>query len=403
MSRSLINLTFERLSTGPSLNMSVPCPHLPLSNERGWQSSGGPHRHPSRMLPTSLTVSVPSGCNRLHFIGIFAMWAASSWEPPGSQGAMVHWRKAGGSAGSFALVAGMHYDDAGKLTRVHRSLGDGSSLETLGFSEVDERCYRVDMLSLDVPQGAEEMTFVDLDTPASFVVFDILAESDLPTTCPFREASGGVSLAEIGAIIRLGEHKRYQQALSQLSNGIRRLSDLDEARSLALTFLAVTVAALLELGGGRELHRLQLDAVREFDRLMTNHEIADRAISLLQAVTHAHFVREKSHTDSLIEEAVRYVGRHFARDLNDAEIARNLGLSTSHFRYLFKESTGMPFHKYVVASRLECARQLLLESDASVSEIAATVGFSSAAHFTRAFNQRFGGSPKSLRSARANP
>jgi len=305
------------------------------------------------------------------------------------------------AVGGSALLAGRHYDDATKGGRVQRSSGDGVSIETLGMTTIDDRPCRVDILSVDVPEGADRMTFQDAGTAASFVIFDILAEVEKPATCPFKETSGGVSLAEAGAIIRLADQKRFQQALSQLSSGIRQLSDMDEARSLALTFLAVIVAALLELGGSRELHRLQLDAAREFDRLQSTHEIADRVSNLLLAVTHPHFVREKSHTDSLIDEAIRYVSRHFARDLSDEQMARNLGLSTSHFRYLFKQTTGIPFHKYVIASRLETARQLLLESEMSISEVAGSVGFSSPAHFTRAFNQRFGSSPKVLRSAKS--
>lgn len=381
--------------------MATPCPHLPIGTEIGWQSAGGPAKHPARMLGTTLTIDLPPGMSRVHLVGIFGLWSAPTVEPPGSQGATLGWLRGESTIRTVALVAGRHYDDAAKSVKIQRSNGDGTSIETLGATEVDGRCYRVDILTIDVPQGADRLSFHDTGTVASFVIFDALAEVEKPTACPFREASGGVSLAEVGAIIRLADQKRFQQALAQLSSGIRQLSDLDEGRSLALTFLAVIVAALLELGGSRDLHRLQLEAAREFDRLQSTHDIADRVSNLLLAVTHPHFVREKSHTDNLIEDAIRYVGRHFARDISDEEMARNLGLSTSHFRYLFKQATGIPFHKYVIASRLEMARQMLLESEMSISEVAGSVGFASPAHFTRAFNQRFGSSPKVLRSARS--
>jgi AraC family transcriptional regulator len=75
-------------------------------------------------------------------------------------------------------------------------------------------------------------------------------------------------------------------------------------------------------------------------------------------------------------------------------------MSTSHFRYLFKQSVGQPFHKYLVATRLEKARMMLEQGQGSVSEIGIAVGFSSLATFSRAFAQRFGMSPSDFKKVR---
>ena len=84
-------------------------------------------------------------------------------------------------------------------------------------------------------------------------------------------------------------------------------------------------------------------------------------------------------------------------------MAQQLGLSTSHFRYLFKQATGQPFHKYLVSLRLEKARRMLVEQGLPVSTVAKAVGFSALSHFSRAFAQRFSVSPTSLRRGGEGP
>ena len=102
-----------------------------------------------------------------------------------------------------------------------------------------------------------------------------------------------------------------------------------------------------------------------------------------------------------MDKALAYVERNYARSLTDAAVARHLGLSTSHFRYLFRQATGQPFHKYVIAARLEKAHQLLMEMEpASVGTIAKAVGFAGLSHFSRAFTQRFNASPANVRRNR---
>jgi two-component system response regulator YesN len=105
-----------------------------------------------------------------------------------------------------------------------------------------------------------------------------------------------------------------------------------------------------------------------------------------------------AYTDRLMDRALSYIDRNFAKPISDAVIAEHVGLSTSHFRFLFKQATGQPFHKYLIAARLERAHQMLLTLDAtSVGAVAKAVGFVGLSHFSRAFTQRFSVSPANVR------
>ncbi|MEO8777142.1 MAG: AraC family transcriptional regulator [Rhodanobacter sp.] len=75
------------------------------------------------------------------------------------------------------------------------------------------------------------------------------------------------------------------------------------------------------------------------------------------------------------------------------QIATACGISMAHFARAFKQSTGLPPHRWLMERRLEQAKSLLLRSDLPLIEIAHTCGFAGQSHFTRIFTKRVGTSP----------
>ena len=78
-------------------------------------------------------------------------------------------------------------------------------------------------------------------------------------------------------------------------------------------------------------------------------------------------------------------------------VAKELGMSYSHFSRAFKQSLGMSPSDYIAARRIERARRLLQETDFPISEIALRSGFSSQSHFTTSFRRLTGVTPRSFR------
>lgn len=87
-------------------------------------------------------------------------------------------------------------------------------------------------------------------------------------------------------------------------------------------------------------------------------------------------------------------------DLSVVELARMTGLSTDHFARMFKRTTGLPPHRYLGELRLERAKALLVETQSTVLEIAAQVGFDSPSHFASFFSRRTGMTPARYRALR---
>jgi AraC-like DNA-binding protein len=93
----------------------------------------------------------------------------------------------------------------------------------------------------------------------------------------------------------------------------------------------------------------------------------------------------------------------FARlssDISLDELARECGLSRSHFARAFHKSFGTPPHRWLMVRRLERARELLETSAMPIAEVAERSGFASQSHLTRVFSGTFGVSPGQFRRAR---
>ncbi len=94
-------------------------------------------------------------------------------------------------------------------------------------------------------------------------------------------------------------------------------------------------------------------------------------------------------------QVVDYVEANLDRTLSLAELAQIAGASPSHFKTLFKRSTEMPVHQYVVKRRVERAR-LLLEQGTLAAVAAQESGFSDQSHMARWMRRILGVKPSAI-------
>lgn len=80
-----------------------------------------------------------------------------------------------------------------------------------------------------------------------------------------------------------------------------------------------------------------------------------------------------------------YIQAHLDQPIRLSGLAAIADMSQYHFSRLFKQSTGLSPHKYVINQRVEKAKKLLKESNLSLSDIALECGFNSQSHFGKSF------------------
>jgi AraC family transcriptional regulator len=92
-----------------------------------------------------------------------------------------------------------------------------------------------------------------------------------------------------------------------------------------------------------------------------------------------------------------YIEEHLAESVPLAMLAELVRLSPYHFCRAFKQSFGVPPHRYHTARRIERAKTLLANPRLSVTDIGLTVGFSETSSFTAAFRKATGVTPTGYR------
>jgi len=79
------------------------------------------------------------------------------------------------------------------------------------------------------------------------------------------------------------------------------------------------------------------------------------------------------------------------------ELSTVVHMSPYHFARLFKQSTGVPPHRFVLGQRIARASLLLRAARLSIAEVARLVGFRTPSHFTMAFRRMTGITPSTYR------
>ncbi|HEY1928083.1 MAG TPA: AraC family transcriptional regulator [Caulobacteraceae bacterium] len=98
-----------------------------------------------------------------------------------------------------------------------------------------------------------------------------------------------------------------------------------------------------------------------------------------------------------LRRAKELLAANLDRAVAVADLARECQLSVSHFSRAFHQSTGFPPHGWLRSLRVEVAKDLLREREASLADIAQRCGFCDQSHFTRVFAQQMGVSPGAWR------
>jgi AraC family transcriptional regulator len=124
--------------------------------------------------------------------------------------------------------------------------------------------------------------------------------------------------------------------------------------------------------------------------------VASRLVSTYSSVSQRPAAQNGGLGGRRFKQALAYIDDHLAEDLSLSRIAAATGVSSSHFKTLFRESTGSPVHQYVIQRRIERAKDLLMQGKLSIAEIALATGFSHQSHMARHMRRSVGLSPRDM-------
>ena len=110
-------------------------------------------------------------------------------------------------------------------------------------------------------------------------------------------------------------------------------------------------------------------------------------------------IRAPSAGSQYVLSAIKYIQFNYSHEITIDDIARTVGVSRSHLYRLFMSNVGQSPIDYLTAYRIGEACNLLKNSQLSIAEIAASVGFSDKFYFSRVFKKSMGMPPSRYLSA----
>ena len=120
--------------------------------------------------------------------------------------------------------------------------------------------------------------------------------------------------------------------------------------------------------------------------------------ALLRSIVPEQKKNTKKIQDYYIRQVLAYIEQHYQENLSVEQLANLCGLNRSYFGKIFKQSIGKSPQQFLLSYRMIKAAELLKLSKLSIAEIGISVGYENQLHFSRAFKNIYGKSPRVFRN-----
>ena len=120
--------------------------------------------------------------------------------------------------------------------------------------------------------------------------------------------------------------------------------------------------------------------------------------NFMRSSSSAQLNKGNSLRDFYIKEAISYIEQNFQNDISVETIAASCGLNRSYFGKIFHENMGKSPQEFLISYRMSKAAELLKLTGLSIADIGNAVGYPNQLHFSRAFKNVYGISPRQWRN-----
>lgn len=165
--------------------------------------------------------------------------------------------------------------------------------------------------------------------------------------------------------------------------------------NLSVELMGVGIS-LTELFGDADI---LIEKVLRFDTIF---DVKFWLRQILQFICEDIGAKNQRSTAHLVKKAAQFMDEHLGEDINVDTIASHVYLSSGYLMTIFKREMGISIISYLTAKRMEKAKELLLENDLKIYEIANEVGYSNATFFSSTFRNHVGLSPKQFKERYLN-
>jgi len=173
---------------------------------------------------------------------------------------------------------------------------------------------------------------------------------------------------------------------------------LDPVQNLKYHF-AITAAMLARycIEGGMDLsdsYSLSDFYIQKADKAKTKEEITELHNTMsLDYTKKMRNLRKRTITSMPVAKAVDYIYDHLHTRITIEELSSYVNLNPSYLSRVFKKEMGVSVSRYIRMKKIETAKNMLVYSDFTPSEIASILAFPSQSYFSEVFRKEVGTTP----------
>jgi len=200
--------------------------------------------------------------------------------------------------------------------------------------------------------------------------------------------------------VKIGDRTGAKEILNSILGTIlfKDIGDLGILKARLLELLSVLSRAAVE--GGVDIETMlekNLTFVSKVIGIDNQEDLCVWISMALNEFIELVYSSQDGRKVSQIRPAINYIDANYDKPMTLAEIARVSHLSVSRLAHVFKEQMGITIIDYVTSVRIERAKQLLLATDQSCTEVCFEVGYNNQSYFTRTFKALVGMTPRQFR------
>ncbi len=205
---------------------------------------------------------------------------------------------------------------------------------------------------------------------------------------------------DLSDMIEAGNLEDAQDVLNDILGGIYFSSGSTELIKLRINEL-ITVLAQKIIKNGADAAKTRALTETFQKQCAESEDVEEISFGLSQllpeliVLLHDHYLGELSEP---VRRSLEYIHRNYRQQITLEQAASYSAASPTHFSRRFNAEMGVNFSAYVNRLRIEKSKELLKETDMSLSEISQSVGFTSQQYFSKVFKAETGMTPGQFRN-----
>ena len=228
----------------------------------------------------------------------------------------------------------------------------------------------------------------------------VICISDLEQSEAFEDYQS-FAQEEFFGYVKAGDFKNASFMLKKLFDNFRRSqAPIETVRRICHEILVHLALCLLQCGQNPDLIFSKTNAwdiLRQYDSLNSIEEFVTNFVDVvISAITYRYNEKNRD----LVKEVKEYISSHLNTSLN--EIAEHFFHSPNYLSNIFSKEAGVTIKNYMIAERIDRAKELLANPDKSIGVIAADVGYKNTQHFSTVFSKQTGVTPTVYRNSLLN-